>query len=203
MIWEPALQDGHMHHIDQYVRPVCLSGTFHVIFPSNQRRENFMNITISRANLQEKRIIENLVALYLHDLSEFTDGLDPNNEGLFEYDGIELYWEKESLIPLLIKVDEEVVGFVFLNRPPYAPKEVDFMVNEFFILKKFQRKGIGEQVMRKVFAAYPGRYMVVQIQANIPAVKFWRKLYENNRIPYTELVHKMEGEICLTQNFAV
>ena len=53
-----------------------------------------------------------LVSLYRYDLSEFADWPVPA-DGCYVYHGLETYWE-ESFIPLLVKVNNELAGFVIL-----------------------------------------------------------------------------------------
>lgn len=162
-----------------------------------------LNIKIFEASIEEKEILKNLLALYLHDLSEFTADLNIDSQGFFEYDALEQYYEYESLTPLLYKINNEYSGFILLNNPPYAPKDVDYYINEFFILKKFRRKGLAKKVIKKLFDLYPGRYLVLQMLANRPAINFWHKVYIENNIEYSEDTRDLDGEECLYQKFEV
>ena len=111
-----------------------------------------LNIQIFEASsVDEKEILRNLLALYLHDLSEFTGDLDINERGFFEYEGLNMYYQKETLSPLLYKVDGEYAGFILFNEPPYAPEDVDYNINEFFLLRKYRGKGIAQEVTKELF----------------------------------------------------
>lgn len=72
-------------------------------------------------------------------------------------------------------VGGNLVGFILINSHSYLPETVvDHTVAEFFILRKWRRKGIGRQVMREIFCRYPGRWEVGQERANVKAQAFWR-----------------------------
>lgn len=163
-----------------------------------------LNIEIFEASsVDEKEILRNLLALYLHDLSEFTADLDINERGFFEYEGLNMYYQKETLSPLLYKVDGEYAGFILFNEPPYAPEDVDYNINEFFLLRKYRGKGIAQEVTKELFRQYPGRYMILQLVANTPAIKFWHKVYRNSNLEYTETEKIYDGLDCILQKVEI
>ena len=43
-------------------------------------------------------------------------------------------------------------------------------------MKKYRKQGIGKTVAQKVFDMLPGYWRVAQIEQNIPAQNFWRKV---------------------------
>lgn len=159
------------------------------------------DISIFEASLAEKEILENFLTLYLHDLSEFTDRLDINHQGFFEYRALDQYYYRPFLIPLLYKVNYRYTGFILLDQRPNAPRDVDYFINEFFLLKKYRRKGIAKMVIKELFHLYPGRYLVLQLMTNVPAINFWHRVYEENEIQYVEKIEELDGEKCLSQEF--
>jgi predicted acetyltransferase len=68
-------------------------------------------------------------------------------------------------------------------------------------LKNHRRKGIGRLACNKFFEMYPGRYAISQAQANIPAVKFWRNVYESNRLNTYEKEEIEDGIKVIYQYF--
>ncbi len=48
-------------------------------------------------------------------------------------------------------------------------------MGEFFILKKFRRKGIALQAIDQIWEKYLGSWEVPVIPENSPALSFWRK----------------------------
>ena len=69
-------------------------------------------------------------------------------------------------------------GSTLLNDP-------DIMhVSEFFIMRKYRRRGAGGEAARRMFDLFPGRWEVSEMAANLPAQAFWRKVigaYTNGR----------------------
>ncbi|MBT2695945.1 GNAT family N-acetyltransferase [Bacillus sp. ISL-40] len=99
-----------------------------------------MTVSLKLISKDEKHILLNLYSLYLHDLSEFTDGLDISTSGSFEFDSFELIWERDGLTPYFLKKDKAIVGFLLLLERPFLNKDYDFSINDIFMLKKFRRK---------------------------------------------------------------
>ena len=166
-------------------------------------RVDSMNVTLTLATIDEKPILQNLLSLYIHDLSAYSDDLHPNEEGRFDYDGLDLYWEEASLFPFLVRVEDRIAGFLLLNRPPYAPRDVQYLINEVFILKSYRGTGVGKEVVRHVFDRYPGRYLVLELERNTPAIAFWQRTLQGLGIAYDEAWENIHGDRCLTQRFTV
>jgi predicted acetyltransferase len=49
-------------------------------------------------------------------------------------------------------------------------------MDQFFILKKYRRQGIGAGGALKIFALHPGRWQVGQMPENVAAHTFWREV---------------------------
>ncbi|WZY00023.1 GNAT family N-acetyltransferase [Bacillus sp. FSL W7-1360] len=146
--------------------------------------------------------LKNLVSLYLHDLSAYTSELQPNEQGVFEYEGLHLYEQDERLHAFLISHDSHIAGFVMVNEPPYTADEVDYCVNELFVLNAFRKKGVAQAAIELVFEKFPGKYLNLQMVENARAIAFWRKVYERIGIPYSEAETLYDGELCNVQHFA-
>jgi predicted acetyltransferase len=146
-----------------------------------------MELFIDKVNLDRKEILRNLMTLFLHDLSEFIDNINLNSDnGLFEFEVLDLFFDKEGLTPFFININDKSIGFILLQSGPYSNQEyADYVLNSFFILRNQRRKGIGKLACNKFFEMYPGRYAISQAQTNTPAVKFWKSVYESyGVIPY-------------------
>lgn len=63
---------------------------------------------------------------------------------------------------------------------------------EFFIVAKFQGKGIGQQAAHYIWQQFPGLWEVAVIPENIPALRFWRKAVSNfTSKQYDEVLKKV------------
>ncbi|MBG9771895.1 acetyltransferase [Brevibacillus laterosporus] len=160
-------------------------------------------ISLYPVTSRDKNIIFNLMPLYLHDLSSYTNDLIIDQQGRFAYNNLELYWERDALNPYLIKSGEAIVGFLLLNKPPFAPMGTDFYVNELFILNYYRRKGFAKKALKQCFTDNPGNYMVVQMIKNQPAILFWHQLYAEEGIVFEEKEEIFQDELCLIQKFTI
>lgn len=135
-----------------------------------------MDLTITPAAPQEKYVLRNLMELYLYDFSEFDDA-DLGPHGLYEYPYIDHYWTENDRHPFLVRVDEYLAGFALVCRHSYfGGEDSAWVIAEFFILRKYRGRGIGEQVAVHLLNLFPGPWQVGQIDRNAPATAFWRKI---------------------------
>ena len=118
-----------------------------------------MTVSLNPITKDEKHILENLYSLYLHDLSEFTDSLEVSSTGSFEFDSIDLIWEKEGLSPYFLKKDATIIGFLLLLERPFLKKDYDYSINDLFMLKKYRRKGMTRSVLKTLFEQKKGTTM--------------------------------------------
>lgn len=134
-----------------------------------------MKINLSKATQEDKNIIQNLGRFYIYEMSRYCGFLPtwetPSN-GLFECIDLSSYCEKPDRYAFLIKVDDELAGFVLINKAGSTP-DVDWNMGEFFIISKFQGKGIGSYVAEQVFNQFPGVWETSQIPENTAAIEFW------------------------------
>lgn len=163
----------------------------------------YSEIKLVPIKLETKGILENLMTVYLHDLSGFADDLKVNKCGKFEYEGLELYFTKEELKPYLIYLKDDIVGFVLLNTGKYVPQDIDFSIHEFFILKGFRRRGIGAIATKKLFDSYRGKYRIDQLANNKPVINFWKNVYKDQGIEFIETIETVDDLECYTQVFNV
>jgi predicted acetyltransferase len=73
-------------------------------------------------------------------------------------------------------LDEKIVGFALLRPFPYENDRNE--IGEFFIAKKFTRKGIGTQVAIHLFDTYPGKWLIRVLKGNNNANSFWGKVID-------------------------
>ncbi|MDP6545095.1 MAG: GNAT family N-acetyltransferase [Phycisphaerae bacterium] len=135
-----------------------------------------MQIELSEAALSEKSLIQHMMQLYQYDFSEH-EGTDLNDHGLFHYKYLDLYWIEEVRTPLIVRVAGRLAGFVLVNKHSYS-KQDRFCIAEFFIVRKYRRKGIGKEVAHRVFGMFGPLWEVAQTKENIAAQAFWRDVVE-------------------------
>ena len=65
-----------------------------------------------------------------------------------------------------------------INKIGSTP-DVDWNIGEFFIVSKFQEKGVGSYVAEQIFDQFPGIWETSQIPENRAALDFWRKVVDS------------------------
>ncbi|WP_370224396.1 GNAT family N-acetyltransferase [Cytobacillus sp.] len=157
-----------------------------------------MDVKIVKAASGEQDIIRNLYAFYLHDLTKYTDALEVNEDGTFEFDAFSLIWDKEGIEPYLIKADDKLAGFLLLLRAPFL-KKADYCINDFFLYNSFRGKKVGQAAVELLFSDYKGTYYIEQLKRNTPAVRFWQKVYRDYQFDVQETSRMEDGEECVGQ----
>jgi predicted acetyltransferase len=140
-----------------------------------------MQIDLSLIPYEDKTILYHLIQLYRYDSSEF-DGHVLTRHGLYLYKYLDHQWTEEHRRPFLVKVDGEIAGFalVGLDVPKAYMKlsttEKTNTIGDFFIMRKFRRKGVGKEVAYSLFQRFSGAWEVRQTMANKPAYAFWKRV---------------------------
>ncbi|MEH6941965.1 GNAT family N-acetyltransferase [Bacillus sp. JJ722] len=162
-----------------------------------------MSQSLQLVHENDKEILLNLYSLYLHDLSKYTNSIDLGPDGVFHFDGSDLFWETEGITPYFIKYENSIVGFLLLIERPFLKNESDYGINDIFILNKFRGKGLGKKVLEILFKEKHGEYFVIELVENVPAVSFWKKVYRQFNIEFVEREELIDDEPCLIQTFSI
>lgn len=136
-------------------------------------------IELIKATISDYSVIQNMARFYAYDMSrdcgQQLKGWEFPKNGLYECNDFKKYLEGNANHAYLIKVDDELAGFVFINKLEVMPI-VDWNMGEFFIVAKFQRSGIGRTIAKQIFDQFPGEWSVGAIPQNTRALNFWRKI---------------------------
>jgi len=90
---------------------------------------------------------------------------------------------------IIVKADGEIAGFVLLSLDvpkeymKWSTAEKTNVISDFFIMRKYRRKGIGQHIACLLFEEFKGSWEVRQTAANQPAYTFWKHVisnYKNN-----------------------
>ena len=135
-----------------------------------------MEVQILTASTENKQIISNLMQFYMYDFSEYTEA-DVEDSGLFTaYPQLEEYWrEADQRFPYIVRCGEKRIGFVFVRRIE-TPEREYFSIAEFYIMRKYRRKGLGRNVAKEIFKIHRGQWEVYQMEANKPEHIFWKEI---------------------------
>lgn len=136
-----------------------------------------MNLEIIETTLKDKPVFANLFQFYMYDFSEMV-GFTVTADGRFDESDLDDCWVEPWCHSFLLKVDGELAGLAIVDEIPakYKAQDEDIDLADFFVLRKFRGKGIGEQFAVNLFDRFKGKWRVGQIQENTGALAFWRKV---------------------------
>ena len=140
------------------------------------------DIKVEIIDAEKESVLENMVSVYLHDLSEYADDLKINTEGKFEYEGLHYYFTEKELMPFFIYWKNEIAGFLLLNSGKYVPEDAEFSIHEIFVLKSFRGRGVALGAVSKIIEMYKGKYRVEQLKMNKTAINFWKNFWEYPKV---------------------
>ena len=147
-----------------------------------------MQIDVRLAGREEKSVLQRLMEFYLYDFSEL-DGGDVDSHGYFGYDYLDNYWTQPRHYSLLASIDGRLAGFVLVNDYTCVAGN-ELAIAEFFVMRKYRRRGVGRHIAHSVFDQLPGCWEVRQIAENKAAQRFWRTVigeYTGGRFEQIEL----------------
>ena len=162
-----------------------------------------MKTTIEPIKMEQKPVLIRLMELYLYDFSIFSDQ-DVSEYGCFGYAHIDDYWNEEGRFPYMIRVDGRIAGFALVRSGcEYHDLPDAFNMAEFFVMKKYRRRGIGRCAAERVFDRHRGNWEVTQWSNNLPARNFWNAVIRDyTRGEYTEFGSVEAGHVGLLFNNA-
>jgi predicted acetyltransferase len=129
-----------------------------------------MNVGVELFRSTEKNLLQNLMQVYRHDMSEF-NGEDPDESGLFHLSTyFHEYWTEPERHPYKILHGNQVAGFALVREIG----EREYSIAEFFILRKHRGGGIGKKAACRIFDEFEGTWHVAQDEFNEASHQFWR-----------------------------
>ena len=119
-----------------------------------------MQVEVLPAAIEHQPVLANLLELYAHDFSEFSD-LKIGADGRFGYSPLALYWKESNRFPFLVKANGELAGFVLVQQGSQvsAAREI-WDVAEFFVLRGYRRHGLGARVAHEIWRMFQGPWEV-------------------------------------------
>ena len=145
-----------------------------------------MNIQLDPISSKGKRAFAQLINLYNfnYDFTAYLNDDIPEN-GFF-YGDADYYMNNEKTHNFFIRVDGNIAGYVIIadGGCRYLEDEAIHNIDEFFVTRKYRRKGVGRIAATMAFEMYKGKWEVCQMQDNDSAQQFWLSViseYTNNK----------------------
>jgi predicted acetyltransferase len=137
-------------------------------------REGF---SVVHASHEQDPILRNLFEFYLHDLAEWFR-FDQLPDGRYTHT-IDQYWREGHEVYLLY-AEAIPIGFGLIGpAEEWLPGLDAYDMDEFFIVRRHRRAGIGEAFAGSLWRSHPGDWLVRVFQPNRPALPFWRTAISN------------------------
>jgi predicted acetyltransferase len=134
-----------------------------------------VNVEVIPATSEQQPILANLLELYAHDFSEFHD-VELNADGRFSYPKLPLYWLEPNRHPFLVMADRKLAGLVLVKKgSEFSGDDAVWDVAEFFVVRRYRRRGIGTEIAHKIWSRFPGRWEVRVMESNQTADRFWER----------------------------
>jgi predicted acetyltransferase len=132
-------------------------------------------VSLRPIRASEVAAVRCLLQLYIYDLGGAYWDVEPN--GVFApASWHRRFWTGPGRQLFVLRVRGRLAGFVLMrDRAHYAGRGVR-EISEFFVLRKYRRRGIGTQAARTLFRRFAGRWELAELTWNVAAQRFWREL---------------------------
>lgn len=130
---------------------------------------------IRRATAADEPALAQLLELYQYELSDIWEQ-ELDAAGRYGY-GLARFWAGGADQAFMVWVEGRPAGFALVDRASRTGAAAYWM-DQFFLLRRFRRGGIGRALAVHVFAALPGPWEVGQMPGNPAARQFWRRVIE-------------------------
>ena len=136
-----------------------------------------MQIELIEIGSGQRPVLERLAQLYMYDFSEHAHG-DVTDEGRFPYMNLDEFFRRDVHHEFFIRADGQLAGFalVYEGDAFRDPDERVWWMEEFFVMRKYRKLGVGERVATQLFEKFGGTWEVGQVPTNTGAQAFWRKV---------------------------
>ena len=150
-----------------------------------------MKIELATASQADIPVLDRLLQLYEYDASE-NGGNEIDANGVFPTVDTGALWGPNDHV-FLIQVDGRLAGFALVTRhQSYFGQDYTYLLSEFFVLRQYRRRGIGEHAAHTLFDRFPGRWELGTMHANTAGQAFWRRVLGH----YTRDAYQEVAEGC-------
>ena len=135
-----------------------------------------MKIEVAEATRKDEPVLERLFQLYQYDFSEIMGG-DVEDDGVFRYISLGDVWDDDRAHAFMLRVEGRIAGTAIVIGRSHFTGDTDVAyMDEFFVMRKYRRTGVGSEFATKLFGMFPGRWEVAQVAPNTEATLFWRSV---------------------------
>ena len=132
-----------------------------------------MSLHFRKAQPEDFPALQQMLELYQYDISDIYLQ-DTDAEAKYGYD-LERHKQGERFHAHVALEGSQYIGFALVAPAIVTRKEGSWM-EQFFILKRYRRSGVGRALALHVFQSHPGPWEVGQMPTNYSAQAFWRQV---------------------------
>jgi predicted acetyltransferase len=146
--------------------------------------------------------VRHRVQLYIYDLAG--DRWDVEADGRFGSPRWQRrFWSRRGRHHFVILVGGRLAGFALVREHAHFAGAGVREISEFFVLRKYRRRGMGTRAARLLFARFPGRWEVAELSWNVGAQRFWRSAIRRSAVDgVVERHHRQDDLRFVGQHFA-
>lgn len=161
-----------------------------------------MRVSIENVPYEKKSVLRQMLELYAHDFSEYIP-FDLNEDGFYGYPNLDQFWLNPDCHPFFIRAGHHLAGFAMVSGYCPVRGEGCRSIEEFFVLRKYRRQGVGAQAAKAVLDAFPGsKWEIGQHGRNEASQKFWEKVVsEAVGDKFEKTIYTDRGEECVAITF--
>jgi len=131
-----------------------------------------MNISLYKAGINDKALLDNLLQLYLHDLSEFMH-IEVGPNGKYEQNISTKFVSSFDKSAYIIHAEYHIIGFVLVE-----PQNEVTQVRDLFVLNMWRGKGVGSAVVETLLSQ--GKPLICKFHTKNELAKFfWDNITKN------------------------
>ena len=135
-----------------------------------------MKLALTPARPQDEGRLSALFELYIYDFSDLL-GLDVGDDGRFRAPALGSYFVDPDRHAFLLHVDDRLAGFALVQERSRLTGETGvFDMAEFFVMRLYRRRGVGEAMAGSLFDRFRGPWEIRQKPENTAATAFWRRI---------------------------
>lgn len=131
-----------------------------------------------------------MLELYQHDLSDIWPQ-DLDAQGRFGYD-LTRHRQGVGWHAHVATWNDCYAGFALVS-PAWVTRAEGAWMEQFFVLRRHRRSGVGQALARHAIQSHPGLWEVGQMPANLGAQAFWRRVIGDITAGHFEEVQVTQG----------
>lgn len=157
-------------------------------------------VKLRAAKKEDISCVEMLMQFYHYDASEWIS-MDVTDNGRYAFRSIERFWQSTDQFPFVILVNGAIAGFAVVDKE-VTSAGADFNVAYLFVLRRFRGHSVGRIAAQKLFTQFSGRWEVYQVEQNVDAIRFWRRVIGDfTQGNFEERALEIDGRNCVQQLF--